>query len=162
MFDMHHYVAMTGGGYFFTPSLSAVQFLANPTTTWEQQETIMGDLSLQQLGELIGSENPYGQMTDIDLTQITRSGLGTNFSFGGPPPRGPYNTPVLPITDPLYWKAFFWTVGSATTPVETVRVSKAVRIKYKVGRLRPRADRGLRGRGRYVERAPSAVRAVRQ
>ena len=139
MFDMHHYVAMTGGGYFFTPSLSAVQFLANPTTTWEQQETIMGDLSLQQLGELIGIENPYGQMTDLDLTQITRSGLGTTFSLGGPNRpngtlNGTYNKPVLdPVKDEAYWKAFFWTVGSAATPVETVRVSKAVRIKYKVG-----------------------------
>ena len=93
----------------------------------------MGDISLTQLGELIGNENPYGQMTDIDLTQITRSGLGTNFAFGGPPPKAPYGTPVLAPTDPLYWKAFFWTVGSDTTPVETVRVSKAVRIKYKVG-----------------------------
>ena len=99
----------------------------------------MGDLSLQQLGDLIGIENPYGQMTDINLTAITRSGLGTKFSLGGPnrpngTPNGTYNKSVLdPVADPEYWQAFFWTVGSATTPVETVRVSKAVRIKYKVG-----------------------------
>jgi Dyp-type peroxidase family len=129
--DMHHYVSMTGGGYFFAPSLSAAQFLADPTTTWERQEAIMGDLSQQQLGELIASENPYGAMTDIDLTQITRSGVGASFSVAGP--KGPYGTPKLPTDHPLYLKGFFWSVGTADSQVETVRVSKAIRIRYKVG-----------------------------
>lgn len=126
-FDMRHYVSMTGGGYFFTPSLSAVQFLADPTTTWEQQEGIMGSLSQQQLGELIENENPYGVMTDLDLAQVKKSGLGEYFSSGKP-----FTTPKLPTDDPKYLQGSFWTVPNDAGQAETVRVSKVMRIKYKV------------------------------
>lgn len=130
MFDMHHYVAMTGGGYFFTPSLSATQFLADPTTTWEKQEAIMGDLSQQQLGELIASENPYGQMTDIDLANVVKTGLGAAKNA-----LVPFQVKDLPVTHPLYFQGFFWTVGATNGATETVRVSKAMRVSYKVNGL---------------------------
>ena len=128
MFDMHHYVSMTGGGYFFTPSLSAAQFLADPTTTWEQQEAIMGDLSQQELGYMIANENPYGVMTDINLIDVVKSGLGKDRTSGAP-----FKVLKLSADDPLYLQGFFWTVGAAGDKAETVRVSKAMRIRYKVG-----------------------------
>ena len=129
--DIHHYVSMTGGGYFFMPSLSAVQYLADPTTSWEQQEATMGDLSQQQLGELIVNENPYGRMTDIDLTQVTKSGLGQDFNAH----TRPYYEPVLKTDDARYWQGFFWTVGADGNKTETIRVSKAMRIRYKIGNV---------------------------
>ena len=154
MFDMHHYVSMTGGGYFFTPSISAVRFLADPTTTWEQQEAVMGSLSQQQLGELIETENPYGPMSDIDLTQFTRSGVGAAFSLGGPnrpngTSNGTYGTPELPTNHPLYLKGFFWTVGtdSKSNQTETVRISKALRVSYKVGTIEYKLIVGYEGAG---------------
>ena len=127
MFDMHHYVAMTGGGYFFTPSLSAAQFLATPTTTWEQQEAIMGATPLQELGELIGSENPYGVMSTIDLANVVKTGLGKAKNA-----LSPYTVTNLAVTDPLYFQGFFWTVGATNGATETVRVSKAIRVSYMV------------------------------
>jgi Dyp-type peroxidase family len=131
MFDMHHYVAMTGGGYFFTPSLSAAQFLANPTTTWEQQEAIMGDLKQQLLGEMIAKENPYGPMSDINLDNIAKSGLGFDRST-----LNTWDVPKLPTDHPLYLQGFFWTLGvdnDTTGKTQTVRVSKAMRVSYTVG-----------------------------
>jgi len=137
MFDMHHYVSMTGGGYFFTPSLSAVQFLADPTTTWEQQEAIMGDLNQQQLGAMIANETPYGPMAEFDLTQLVRSGVGKAFNSAAPYKvrelRTTGNTPQEQIEKALYWQGFFWTVGNGANQTETVRISKAIRITYKVG-----------------------------
>ena len=134
-FDIHHYVSMTGGGYFFTPSLSAARFLADPTTTWEQQEAIMGDLSQQQLGERIAYETPYGLMTDIDLTQLVSSGVGKHFNSEKRFVKRELrtgNTPEEAVEKALYWQGFFWTVGADANQTETVRVSKAIRIKYKV------------------------------
>jgi Dyp-type peroxidase family len=132
-FDIHHYVAMTGGGYFFTPSITAVKFLADPTTTWEQQEAVMamGPLYPQQLGQLIVDQNPYGYITQIDLTSVVQSGLGTNFSAGKPYPKPDIHG------EPEYWQGFFWSVGTVANPkagtqTETIRASKAIRIPYKI------------------------------
>ena len=130
MFDMHHYVAMTGGGYFFTPSLSAAQFLANPTTTWEQQEAIMGSTSQQDLGELIERENPYGQMTSINVAGVVKTGLGKDKTALAPFTVETDLTPDHPSG--LYFKGFFWTVGATDGATETVRVSKAMRVSYVV------------------------------
>ena len=130
MFDMHHYVAMTGGGYFFTPSLSAAQFLANPTTTWEQQEAIMGSTSQQYLGELIERENPYGQMTSINVAGVVKTGLGKDKTALAPFTVETDLTPDHPSG--LYFKGFFWTVGATDGATETVRVSKAMRVSYVV------------------------------
>jgi Dyp-type peroxidase family len=136
-FDMHHYVTMTGGGYFFTPSITAARFLADPTTTWEQQEAIMGDLNQQQLGELIVNENPYGRMTEIDLNDVKKSSLGEKKNA-----EYPYKD-FFTSDQPEYRQGLFWTVGTVVSanpklsPLgsqpETVRVSKAMRIRYKIG-----------------------------
>lgn len=136
MFDMHHYVSMTGGGYFFTPSLSSVQFLADPTTTWEQQEAIMGDLNQQQLGKMIADETPYGPTADFDLSQLVRSGVGKDFNAAAPYKVRELrtgNTPEEAAEKALYWQGFFWAVGNGAYQTETIRISKAVRITYKVG-----------------------------
>jgi Dyp-type peroxidase family len=150
MFDMHHYVAMTGGGYFFTPSLSAAQFLANPTTTWEQQEAIMGDLNQQQLGKMIADETPYGQQADFDLSQVVRSGVGKEFNAATPFKKRELrtgNTPEEAAEKALYWQGFFWTVGSGANQTETIRISKAVRIKYKVAGVEYGLVVGFEGAG---------------
>jgi Dyp-type peroxidase family len=129
MFDMHHYVSMTGGGYFFTPSLSAVRFLADPTTTWEQQEAIMGDLMYQDLGGLIANENPYGEMTAVDVKSVTKGGIGQARNSAGPfPLANMHRTPA----DPEYWRGFFWTMNAGAGPAEIVRISKVLRIPYTV------------------------------
>ena len=125
-FDMQHYVSMTGGGYFFTPSLSAVRFLADPTIPWEKQEAIMGDFE-QQLGDLITRSNPYGPITQVDIASVVASGVGKNFSAAKP-----YEKRELPADHPLYMKGFFWALGKAGDTLETVRVSKAMRIRYQV------------------------------
>jgi hypothetical protein len=141
-FDMLHYVSMTGGGYFFTPSLTAVRFLADPTTPWEHQEAIMGDLSQQQLGELIANQNPYGPMTFIDFDSVVKSGLGK-----GNDANLPYKVPVFEPTQNEYWQGFFWTVGATAGQTETIRVSKAMRIRYKVGDAEYRLVVGYEGAG---------------
>jgi Dyp-type peroxidase family len=154
-FDMHHYVTMTGGGYFFMPSITATRFLSDPTTTWEQQEAIMGNLSLQQLCDTIADENPYGQMTNIDLASVVRSGLGEKFNAVAGPngnPPGPYGTPVLQPGTVEYRQGFFWTVGTVTSPLtgthtETIRVSKALRIPYKIGNVEHYLIVGYEGAG---------------
>lgn len=143
-FDMQNYVSMTGGGYFFTPSLSAVRFLADPTTTWEQQEVIMGDVNHEKLGQLIFSETPYGAMTTADLNQITRTGIGKARNSGNPFPDG---TRVRTPAEPEYWQGFFWTIGAQDGQTETVRVSKALRIRYTVGGHEYRLIVGYEGAG---------------
>ena len=90
----------------------------------------MGDLSQQQLGELIASENPYGQMTDIDLANVVKTGLGAAKNA-----LVPFQVKDLPVTHPLYFQGFFWTVGATNGATETVRVSKAMRVSYKVNGL---------------------------
>jgi Dyp-type peroxidase family len=149
-FDMHHYVAMTGGGYFFMPSITAARFLADPTTTWEQQEAIMGDLN-EQIGALIVAKNPYGTMTEFNLPPLDESGIGRKFTAAAP--YGTKNAQGVPQGSPnvqgqpQYWQGFFWSVGTVlnqtaggdienptgATQTATIRVSKALRIKYKIG-----------------------------
>jgi Dyp-type peroxidase family len=129
MFDIHHYVAMTGGGYFFTPSLSAAQFLADPATTWEQQEAKMGQVMNQDLGALIATENPYGEMTAVDLQSVTRGGIGQARTSAKPFPAENRNrTPA----DPEFWQGFFWTLNAGNGAPQTVRVSKVLRVPYTV------------------------------
>jgi Dyp-type peroxidase family len=144
-FDMHHYVSMTGGGYFFTPSLSAVRFLADPTTTWEQQEAIMN------LGEFIANETPYGKMTslDVDPATVVRSGIGKARNSLGPFPEG---NRVRNPGEAEYWQGFFWTIGvegqqDNVPQTKTVRVSKALRIPYEVNGVRYNLIVGFEGAG---------------
>lgn len=130
-FDMHHYVSMTGGGYFFTPSLSAVQFLADPTTTWEQREASMGEVWHQDLGALIAAESPYGVMEPIDTTKAVKGGMARN-SKSDSPIQNRNRTP----DEGAFWEGFFWTMNTQVNgqngPPQTVRVPKILRIPYKV------------------------------
>jgi len=129
-FDIHHYVSMTGGGYFFTPSLSAVRFLADPTTTWEEQEATMGDVMNEELGALIRGENPYGKDPQVNLTAVTRGGIGKARNSIDPfPPESRNRTSA----EPEFWQGFFWTLSMENGPAETVRISKVLRIPYTVG-----------------------------
>jgi len=124
-FDMHHYVTMTGGGYFFVPSITAARFLADPTSTWEHQEATMGASIQEALGTVIVNENPYGPMTSVDGGTVARSGLGKARKADEP-----WEVPELPTNHPLYLKGFFWPVADDAGQLETIRVSKAIRIKY--------------------------------
>jgi Dyp-type peroxidase family len=144
-FDMHHFVSMTGGGYFFMPSISAVRFLADPTTTWEQQEANMGDLMQQQLGELITSENPYGLMSKVLFDSVTRTGLAKARSSGKPFPDD--ESRVRTPDQPQYWQGFFWTVEAQNGGTETVRVSKVLRIPYTVNGHQYELVVGFQGAG---------------
>jgi Dyp-type peroxidase family len=143
-FDMHHYVSMTGGGYFFAPSLSAVRFLADPTTTWEQQEASMGDVMSQELGALIASENPYGPMTDVDVAGVSRSGIGKTRNSAAPFPAA--NRARTP-NEPEYWQGFFWMVDAGNGTTQSVRVSKVLRIPYTVAGTRYTLVVGFEGAG---------------
>lgn len=87
----------------------------------------MGATPLQELGELIGSENPYGVMSTIDLANVVKTGLGKAKNA-----LSPYTVTNLAVTDPLYFQGFFWTVGATNGATETVRVSKAIRVSYMV------------------------------
>ena len=87
----------------------------------------MGDLNQQQLGEFIASETPYGLMTDIDLGNVVKTGLGAAKSTANP-----YTVATLPVTHPLFFQGFFWTVGATNGATETVRVSKAMQVSYMV------------------------------
>jgi hypothetical protein len=97
----------------------------------------MGDLNQQQLGAMIANETPYGPMAEFDLTQLVRSGVGKAFNSAAPYKvrelRTTGNTPQEQIEKALYWQGFFWTVGNGANQTETVRISKAIRITYKVG-----------------------------
>jgi Dyp-type peroxidase family len=144
MFDLHHHVSMTGGGYFFAPSLSAVRFLADPTTTWEQQEASMGDVMSQELGALIASENPYGAMTEVDFTAVTRSGIGKTRNAALPFPQG--NRTRTP-NEPEYWQGFFWPVDATNGATQSVRISKVLRIPYTVAGTKYTLVVGFEGAG---------------
>jgi hypothetical protein len=97
----------------------------------------MGDLNQQQLGELIVNENPYGRMTEIDLNGVKKSSLGEKKNA-----EYPYKD-FFTSDQPEYRQGLFWTVGTVVSanpklsPLgsqpETVRVSKAMRIRYKIG-----------------------------
>jgi hypothetical protein len=97
----------------------------------------MGDLSQQQLGKMIADETPYGPMPEFDLGRLVRSGVGREFNAASPftvrELRTTGTTPEELTEKALYWQGFFWTVGNAADQIETVRVSKAVRITYTVG-----------------------------
>jgi Dyp-type peroxidase family len=139
-FDMQHYVSMTGGGYFFAPSLSAVHYLADPTRTWEQWEVVMADMA-HQLGDTIVKENPYGAMSDVNIAGVAKSGLGKNKG------NGDFFTNRDLTGRPEYWHGFFWTVGAKDGHTETVRVSKAIRIPYTIDGVKYNLVVGYEGAG---------------
>lgn len=110
----------------------------------------MGDLNQQQLGKMIADETPYGQQADFDLSQVVRSGVGKEFNAATPFKKRELrtgNTPEEAAEKALYWQGFFWTVGSGANQTETIRISKAVRIKYKVAGVEYGLVVGFEGAG---------------
>jgi hypothetical protein len=89
----------------------------------------MGQVMNQDLGALIASENPYGEMTAIDLQSVTKGGIGRARDSINSFPAGNRNrTPA----DPEFWQGFFWTLNAGGGPPQTVRVSKVLRVPYTV------------------------------
>jgi hypothetical protein len=124
------YVSMTGGGYFFSPSIPALAYLANPLHPWRDKEPAMGTPPDDRfrLGNFIFDENPYPwPMTlapDFDQPgspRVYKAGLGKHFDR-----HRPAGQTEIPVDDPRYLQGLFWTLGGD----RAYRVSKAVRIEY--------------------------------
>jgi len=124
------YVTMTGGGYFFSPSIPALAHLANPTDSWAERKAVMGSVpdDRTRLGNFICEENPYpwplNLSTDFDQPgspRVYRAGLGKHADQGTP-----FRVVELNLADPRYMEGLFWSLGGD----RTYRVSKAVRIEY--------------------------------
>ena len=121
------FVTMTGGGYFFSPSIDALTQLAKVAT---REATTMADDNCR-LGEFILKEDPYkwkalglgGRPLPPDFNasaQVKRTGMGVHHDANDP-----FDFEYTP-DDPQYWEGgLFWNLGDTT-----VRISKAVRIEY--------------------------------
>jgi hypothetical protein len=90
----------------------------------------MGDVMNEELGALIRGENPYGKDPQVNLTAVTRGGIGKARNSIDPfPPESRNRTSA----EPEFWQGFFWTLSMENGPAETVRISKVLRIPYTVG-----------------------------
>jgi hypothetical protein len=79
-------------------------------------------------------------MIEIDLNSFEESGFGA-----GKDAEHPY-TGVFQYSDAEYWQGFFWTMGTGAQ-TKTVRVSKALRIRYKIGTIEHYLVVGYEGAG---------------
>ncbi len=120
------FVTMTGGGYFFSPSIEALTQLAKVAT---RETTTMADDS-SRLGEFILKEDPYDWKTynlparplPADLDSAIRTGMGKHHDAGTP-----FDFEYSP-DQPQYWEGgLFWNLGDTT-----VRISKAIRIEVMI------------------------------
>jgi len=121
------FVTMTGGGYFFSPSIEALTQLANVAT---RETTTMADDN-SRLGEFILRHDPYNWKavglpgrplpTNLDAApQVKTTGMGEHHDANNP-----FDFEYTP-DQPQYWEGgLFWNLGDTT-----VRISKAVRIDY--------------------------------
>ena len=121
---------MTGGGYFFSPTISARAHLANPTVSWGERKASMGTLpdDGSRLGQFICKENPYPWPITLppDFDQsgsphVHKAGLGKHNDQ-----QTPFRVVDLPANDPRYLQGLFWSLGGD----RAYRVSKAMRIEY--------------------------------
>jgi len=127
---LHSYISMTGGGYFFSPSIPALAYLANPTDRWGERKAVMATLpdDRSRLGSFIFDENPYPWplylSPDFDQPgspHVYKAGLGKHFDQ-----KTPFRVVELDRDDPRYMQGLFWSLGGD----RTYRVSKAMRIEY--------------------------------
>jgi len=137
------FATMTGGGYFFSPSIDALTQLANVAT----RKATMADDNCR-LGEFILKEDPYNWKalgltgrpipTNLDESyQVKRSGMGVHHDAGNP-----FDFEYSP-DDPQYWEGgLFWNLGDTT-----VRISKAIRIEYEYQGVRKGLVIGFEGAG---------------
>jgi Dyp-type peroxidase family len=122
------FVTMTGGGYFFSPSIDALTQLAKVATG---ETTTMADDS-SRLGEFILRQDPYdwkgagmpaGRPLPASLdsaAEVKKSGMGKHHDANDP-----FDFEYSP-DQPQYWEGgLFWNLGDTS-----VRISKAVRIEY--------------------------------
>jgi Dyp-type peroxidase family len=121
------FVTMTGGGYFFSPSIDALTQLANIATG---EATTMADDN-SRLGEFILRQDPYNWQAmglpgrplphNLDAApEVKKTGMGTHHDANNP-----FDFEYTP-DQPQYWEGgLFWNLGDTT-----VRISKAVRIDY--------------------------------
>jgi Dyp-type peroxidase family len=121
---LSQFVTMTGGGYFFSPSIQALKDLADPGRAREMEAKPMAD-DQYKLGDFIMKEDPYAWQgavlrlpNNLDPPTVVRTGAGASRNAGSP------FQYVYEHDDPRYWeKGLFWNLGDTT-----VRISKAVRI----------------------------------
>jgi len=121
------FVTMTGGGYFFSPSIDALRQLAKVATG---ETTTMADDN-SRLGEFILRQDPYdwkalglpGRPLAASLDSspdVKMTGMGKYHDANKP-----FDFEYAP-DQPQYWDGgLFWNLGDTT-----VRISKAVRIDY--------------------------------
>ena len=121
------FVTMTGGGYFFSPSIDALTQLADFATG---ETTTMADDN-SRLGEFILRQDPYnwkalglpGRPLPASLDsalEVKKTGMGVHHDANAP-----FDFEYTP-DQPQYWEGgLFWNLGDTT-----VRISKAVRIDY--------------------------------
>jgi hypothetical protein len=128
--SFHGHVSMTGGGYFFSPSVTALVHLANPTISWTERKRVMEPVPdvLYRLGQFIANENPYPwplalpeHFDQAGSPHVYRAGLG---KFNDQ--QTPFRVVQIPPDDPRYLQGLFWSLGGD----RTYRMSKAIRIEY--------------------------------
>jgi len=125
------FVTMTGGGYFFSPSIQALKLLADTRRAPSTEGKPMAD-QYSRLGEFIFQEDPYDWRREADIPErrlpadlhsapeVERVGLGKARNAARPFEFD------YELDDPEYLEnGLFWQVGE-----KTIRISKAIRIQY--------------------------------
>jgi Dyp-type peroxidase family len=128
---LRQFVTMTGGGYFFSPSIQALKLLADPRREPSTEGKPMAD-QYSRLGEFIFREDPYDWRREADIPErvlpadlysapeVERVGLGKARNAARP-----FEFDYA-VDDPEYLEdGLFWQVGE-----KTIRISKGIRIQY--------------------------------
>jgi Dyp-type peroxidase family len=128
---LRQFVTMTGGGYFFSPSIQALKQLADPRRAPGTEGKPMAD-QYSRLGQFIFREDPYDWRRELEIPErrlpddldsapeVQRVGLGKDRNAARP-----FEFDYA-LDDPEYWEnGLFWQVGD-----KTIRISKALRIQY--------------------------------
>jgi Dyp-type peroxidase family len=87
---LESFVSVSGGGYFFAPSIRALAYLADPTQPWKEEEEDMPYEDYQGLAQFMWEENPYGSDGELpdDLDEATARDSRVNWwYFEGKPRR---------------------------------------------------------------------------
>ena len=140
------FVKMTGGGYFFSPSIETLTQLARVAT---REAMTMADDSYR-LGDFILKEDPYNWKTVLpglsarpvpsnleQSYQVKRTGMGKHHDASNP-----FDFEYSP-DQPQYWEGgLFWNLGDTT-----VRISKAVRIEFEYNGIKKGLVIGFEGSG---------------